>query len=131
MFLTVDRSGYNRDGEQVSHGPFLCIFNKESGGELRCIVRHVRMRQCGHWMMASVRVGSERFVLSGTYGGDGLPILDLDGRTERLWEKLHPLPADLTEAFWKGGGWNSAGSEGPALHAWGRQHLQELRRLRS
>jgi hypothetical protein len=130
MFVTTERSGCNDAGEQVCHGLFLIIFNIQSGGELRCIIRHARMRQCGHWMMASVQVGSEKLVLSGTYGGDGLPYLDSKGETERLWDRLHILPADLTEAFWNGGGHNCAGTEGPLIQAWARERIQDLRKLK-
>lgn len=129
MFLSVNRSGYNRHDEQVCHGLFLVVFNMESGGELRAVVRHARMVQCGHWMMASVRVGQHKITLSGDYGGDGLPFMG-EKQTADLWERLHPLPAELADAFWRGGGHNCSGSEAPAVREWARAHLDELRQLR-
>ncbi|HET6416718.1 MAG TPA: hypothetical protein VFG22_10525 [Polyangiales bacterium] len=154
MFISSGRGGYTRSGEQRASGRFLMLFCVKPGGELRVLVRHVRMRQCGHWMMANVTVKSAgareaaesepayksnywrrrvfdgRFEigLSGTYGCDGLPISadDYPG----LWDQLHPVPAELTEACWKGGGHNSAGSEGPAMFEWAKSNAVELSRLR-
>jgi hypothetical protein len=128
MFLTTRYQGYNRAGEQCAGGLFLLIFNRESGGELRAVVRYARMRQIGHFIMGSVKVGSERVVLSGDYGGDGLPIAN-QAQTEALWDRLHPVPADLAAAFWKGDGWNAAGSEGPSMHAWATANVETLRKL--
>jgi hypothetical protein len=131
VFLTVDRSGYNQAGEQVCHGLFLCIFNKEAGGELRCIVRHARLVQCGHWMMTRVKVGSELVTISGDYGGDGLPIATHHGETEKLWDQLHIVPDDLTKAFWAGGGHNCAGTEAEAMRKWATANIDALRKLRT
>jgi hypothetical protein len=147
--------GYTRDGEQRAAGPFLMLFGQKAGGPVRALVRYTKMRQCGHFMMASceirspearaetctvsehtklqypdfwrVRDGLYRVSLSGTYGADGLTI-DAD-QYPGLWERLHPLPDELVAAFWQGGGHNSAGSEGPAIHRWARDNHRRLSRL--
>jgi hypothetical protein len=129
MFLSTRYSGINRDGEQSAGGPFLLIFNQESGGELRAIVRYARMRQCGHWMMGSVKVGDQKVCLSGDYGGDGLPISNQE-QTAALWDRLHPLPPTLAALFWKGGGHNCAGREAQSIRAWARLHAEALKELR-
>jgi len=129
MFLNAKRAGLNRNEEQVCHGDFLVIFNQESGGELRAIVRHARMRQCGHWMMAGVKVGDQQITLSGEYGGDGLPVANQE-KTTALWNRLHVLPVELAEAFWNGGGHNSSGKEGPAIRAWAQKNLLALKKLK-
>lgn len=49
---------------------------------------------------------------------------------EGLWDRLHPVPPDLTEAFWRGGGHNSAGAEGPAMRQWAENNLRDLGKLR-
>lgn len=140
MFLN-GRGRYNRDGEQTCAGDFLLVFNQKPGGPLRCVVRHVRMRQCGHFMMGSATVGPFRLTLSGTYGHDGLPLSPEDGKVPKgtpfaedpetgaknLWARLHPMPDELVEAFWKGGGHNTGGSEMPLLKEWALEHLAELR----
>lgn len=47
-----------------------------------------------------------------------------------LWDRLHVLPDALTSAFWKGGGHNEAGSEGPSIHAWATENAKVLRHLK-
>jgi hypothetical protein len=79
--------------------------------------------------MGSVKVGSERVVISGDYGGDGLPISNQE-QTAALWDRLHPVPADLAKKFWKGDGWNQAGSEASAMRSWARRHASALKELR-
>ena len=138
MFLSLRYSGYNRHDEQVAAGLFLVVAQKPATPigqtpELRAVVRYVRFRQCGHFMMGTCRIGKCRsMVLSGSYGGDGLPVM-LDYKqgvdAGAVWERMHPIPADMQAAFWNGeGGHNSAGSEGPAMKAWALANIRELRR---
>jgi len=132
MFLKSKR-GYTREGEQWSKGPFLMIFSRDrykhpdaDPRELRACVRTVGLHQFGHWMMGTAIVGPHKITLSGCYGDDGLP--DDPDPYPGLWEKLMPLPAALVDEFWKGGGHNSCGSEGPAVHAWAVQCEKALRK---
>lgn len=81
---------------------------------LRAIVRYVRMRQVGHWMMGSARIGSHRITLSGSYGSDGLPTTVPDS----VYKLGVPLPQELYDAWSNGGGWNCAGSEAEAMRKW-------------
>lgn len=122
MFITSSGRSYDRDGGQRAAGSFLMVFNK--GKELRACMRFVKMHQCGQFMMGQVQLGPFKITLSGTYGSDGLP----KDPPEGLWEHLVPLPEDLSQAFWKGGGWNSAGSEAPLMVAWAKNNLSTLRR---
>ena len=145
MFLSMNRSqcGYTRDGSQKSGGMFLMVFSR--GHELRAAVRPVRLRQCGHWMMGDATLAKQRVTVSGAYGDDGLP-MDPDKLSRRydeslpyphyattgvdidaFWNSLIPIPSELTEVFWKGDGWNSSGSEGSAMRAWGRENMRSLR----
>jgi len=156
MFVHVTSNGYDRDGSQRAAGSFLMVFSNAKN-ELRCLVRHVRMRQSGHWMSASVDIkseaaqasndttgvyarrtypgfyrvtdGSYRVHLSGCYGGDGLP--KDEEEYPGLWDQLHEVPKDLTKLFWAGGGHNSAGAEGPEMMRWATENLTTLRRLRN
>jgi hypothetical protein len=120
-------AGY-RGVEQTARGDFLVLFSycTSKSREVRACVRHVRMRQLGHFMMARARIGPHTVPLSGSYGADGLT-RDPDP-FPGLWEALVPLPTDLAEKFWRGGGHNSTGSEAPDLHAWGLANLRTLRR---
>jgi len=65
-------------------------------------------------MMGTARVGGRSITLSGSYGGDGLPCnVPWD-----VYLRGEPIPQELQQAFWTGGGHNSAGSEAPAMRKW-------------
>jgi len=93
-------------------------------------VRSVRLRQSGHFMVGGAKVAGHEISLSGAYGNDGLPIdAFVHGGTEKypgLWEVLVPLPEGLTRKFWKSGGHNEPGEEGPSVHRWALEHLAVL-----
>lgn len=80
----------------------------------RALVRYTRLVQFGHFMMGTVRVGNHKLTLSGSYGSDGLPM----SVSDEVYEAGVELPADLRKQWSEGGGWNSCGSEAPALRAW-------------
>ena len=124
MFLR-SKGGYTRDGEQWTKGPFLMIFSLTPGKELRACVRTVSLHQLGHWMMGHTIVEPHKISLSGCYGDDGWPIDP--NKFPGLWDRLIPLPPELTEAFWKGGGHNSCGNEGPAVQDWATVNEKALR----
>ena len=152
MFIN-GQGGHNRDGEQTARGDFLMVFRKDSGGELRAAVRHVRMRQCGHWMTGSVKVGKYSHTLSGSYGSDGLPMSATRQEPRTCWHQSHPdfwteqvytwedvptvnwdslvsLPEDLQKEFWhpEHQGHNSAGSEARNLRSWARENIIVLKK---
>lgn len=130
MFLTPRQARYKSDGSQVApYGPFLMLITREdkecSALEVRGLVVHTKMEQCGQFMGGSARVLGERIPLSGTYGNDGLT-RDV---SQKVWEMGTPIPPALYDAWNKGGGWNSAGSEGPAMLDWGISLYQSKKRL--
>lgn len=125
-------------GDQYATGDFLIVFEQPFASihdrplrpELRALVRRVRLSQTGHFMMGSAQIaGKHTVTLSGAYGSDGLPS-DLKDDQGHLWDRLHPIPQDLQDAFWEGGGHNTSGKEGPVLRRWALDHLDELRHLR-
>jgi hypothetical protein len=130
MFVTNTNRGYTRKGEQRASGLFLILFspNPYRTGEIRAAVRHIRLTQCGHWMMGSAQVGAKRITLSGSYGSDGLLVAC---PSPEMWDALVPLPAELFAAWNTGGGHNSAGSEAPAMRKWALENLTALRRAGS
>src|SRR4026207_1998414 len=90
MFLSQSQRGYTRHGEQFARGRFLILFShnqyiwsEETGRpwsecpldskKLYACVRHVGLRQYGHWMMGTARIAGQSITLSGSYGSDGLP----------------------------------------------------------
>lgn len=149
MFITTTSAGY-KGTEQFCNGLFLVIvedpFSKVTKSELRGVVRPVKMRQLGHWMMGDLKIGGFTIALSGTYGSDGLPLslrrhfigVGEDKKAQfkdftedekrQLWDKMIPLPPDLHAAFWAGGGHNDAGKEGPAIYQWAQKNLKELKK---
>jgi hypothetical protein len=90
--------------------------------EIRALVRRVAMHQCGHWMMGSAEAFGHKLSLSGSYGGDGLTVTV----PRDVFEKAVPIPQELHEAWNKGGGWNSAGSEAGAMREWALANLSKL-----
>jgi hypothetical protein len=92
---------------------------------IKAIVRYTSMGQFGNWMMGSARVHGEKIILSGSYGGDGLPCSVLKGIYDS-WGIV--LPDELRAAWNMGGGWNGAGSEASAMRKWALENLAELRK---
>ena len=82
--------------------------------KIRCLVRHCALQQLGCWMMGTVRIKGKSITVSGAYGSDGLP----KSVPREIWELGVELPQDLHEKWNTGGGWNSAGSEGPDIRKW-------------
>lgn len=125
MFISKPKiAGYTRDGEQFAHGYMLLMLQSKdmpigemSRTPIRCLVRYVRLRQLGHFMMGIVHIAGHRLSVSGAYGNDGLP-MDVPPEVYDLGVEL---PADLREAWNKGGGHNSAGSEAPLMREWARK----------
>jgi hypothetical protein len=143
MFLTNTRSGYDRGG-QVASGLFLVVFShnkfkwaEENGCHwdkfpsdlnrvLYACVRRVALRQLGHWMMGTARIGGHSLTVSGSYGGDGLTC-DYEKLPKAARAKLVRLPDDLTNEFWAGGGHNTSGAEAPAMRKWAMGNLDALK----
>ena len=126
--MYIDNSGhrYYRGTEQhCSRAPFLILCQPEGyehrNAPIRALVRKVSMHQCGHWMMGKARAFGHTIRLSGSYGGDGLPT---DVPME-VYEKAIPVPQELVDAWNKGGGWNSAGSEAPSMAEWAIKTFME------
>lgn len=120
MFIELRNSGYDRHGQQHASGRFLLLMQPdkdEKGKPLRALVRFVALSQLGHFMMGFARIKGQRFSVSGAYGSDGLP---MTVPTE-IYELGTELPQDLYDAWNKGGGWNSAGSEAEAMIKWAKK----------
>ena len=118
----TDASG----SEAVRRQWFLILMSEKgqnfSRYKIRAIVRKVALHQCGHWMMGTARIHGQSIALSGSYGGGGLTT---DVPTE-VYNAGIPLPEELVEAWAHGGGWNSAGREGPAVRKWAIENFVKL-----
>ena len=130
MYLKNDgQSGY-RGGNQVRTRGLFLMFIQPPGSEgcsapIKCVVRKVALQQLGHWMMGRANIRGQWFTVSGSYGGDGLP-MDVP---QAVYDSLTvTLPDDLYQAWNKGGGHNSCGSEATAVRLWALAHLAELRK---
>ena len=124
MFVKSVR--WDTNSGQHARGPFLILVCLEEGPleELRAFVRHVRLDQCGHFMMGDVTIGGVKLTLSGSYGNDGLPVTV----NEKLYCHAVPIPDKLFCLWNKGGGHNSCGSEAPLLRDWAMDNLKALRK---
>jgi hypothetical protein len=141
MFITGGKATYTKDGDQKAKGRFLMVFDHpddkvfDKKRPLRCLIRPVTMQQLGHWMMAKWTHDGYTLSLSGTYGGDGLPIStaanpDKQAFVRKLWDQLTPMPDDILALFWHDDGHNSSGKNGPSIHAWAVANLKELSKLK-
>jgi hypothetical protein len=65
-------------------------------------------------MMGEARAFGHRIPISGAYGADGL----VREVPQHIYDKAVPVPQDLVYAWNNGGGWNSCGSEAPAMREW-------------
>ena len=125
MFITVSKAWYTRDGSQFAHGYFLLLMRPQQTLEemlahvpqppVRGLVRYVRLSQFGHFMIGRITVAGNKVVLSGAYGNDGM-ILDVP---QAVYDLGTDLPQELYDA------WNSAGSEAPAMRAWGKTMMKK------
>lgn len=122
------RGWYGRDGTQHGEGYFLALWS-DKDDRLFAAVRKARLSSCGPWLMGSLRLAGAAVTLSGSYGGDGLP-MDYERLTEAQRALLTPVPDDLAKVYWAGGGWNSAGKEAPAMCKWAVENLKVLTRTR-
>ncbi|MCR4330233.1 MAG: hypothetical protein NUV65_06850 [Candidatus Roizmanbacteria bacterium] len=129
MYVKPTRSYYTSDGEQHSaRGLFLILIQPASwerrNEPIKALIRKVALRQFGHFMMGTARVYGESICISGAYGGNGLTVDVPDSVYNRA---SVVLPDDLREQWNKGGGWNSSGSEAPAMREWALKNIIALR----
>jgi hypothetical protein len=132
MFIAEVRSYYDRHGcQKTAPGDFLILCHPIIDGNtmeglkfpMRAFVARTRLSQLGQFMMGRVSVAGHKLSLSGSYGSDGLP-MSLD---KELWDAATDVPAELVEAWNKGGGWNGAGTEAGKMRAWAVANLEELK----
>lgn len=133
--------GCDKEGGQWHSGPFLLLFQQAfsvllgevSRPELRVLIRTVKLTQLGNFMTGTATLktpsGVAKFTISGGYGNDGLPLsvataIAASKVPEYLWDYLHPVPADLTERFWR------ATADTGELREWACSMRVPLSRLR-
>ena len=124
------------DDQYHARGPLLVLFSPNPLGRKAPLPLYARgfplvyYRQLGQYMMGQARFGGGPYMtLSGSYGGDGLP-LPLEDLTDRQRSLLTLLPEDLTVQYWAGGGWNGAGKEAPSMGQWAMENWATLTRKR-
>jgi len=122
MYLKSNGSYYRGTEQCTRKAPFLILMDNPSKKELGCskgnmrgIVRMVAMEQCGHFMMGRARIKGYSITLSGSYGGDGLPVYEIP---QEVYDAGVDIPDELFDLWNKGGGHNSTGSEAPAMRKW-------------
>ena len=126
MYLEPTETYYDGGGQHARRARFLILIQPPGveGGKLpiRAIVRKVALHQCGHWMMGTARAFGHSILISGAYGADGLTC----SVPASVYARGVELPADLVSAWNTGGGWNSSGTEAPAMRAWAIANLPAL-----
>ena len=99
---------------------------KSNSYKIRGLVRYVRMKQFGNWMMGTARILNTSITLSGSYGSDGLPCSVPDA----VYDLGVELPDELYQAWNKGGGWNGAGSEAQGMKHWALKTFPKTQALK-
>lgn len=117
---TVDRIRLNR--EFVRYGWTNDWYPLGTRAPMRAFVRTIALRQVGHFMMGSTRLFGRRVSISGSYGSDGLPV----SVPRDIYFRGLEVPQQLYDAWNKGEGWNSAGSEAPLFVEWAQANLNKL-----
>lgn len=114
MYIVPTKRYYTATGnQQTKRAPFLLLLQKPDDPSIYACVRRVALKQCGHWMMGDACINDQRYTVSGAYGDDGSPM-----NIDVLPKDAVQVPPELHEAWSKGGGWNSAGDEEPAMREW-------------
>jgi len=130
MYIENTLSGYDSQGQQVvRRANFLLLIlpktHQRMHEPIKAIVQKVALSQCGHWMMGKARIYGHSITVSGSYGGDGL-ICDVP---DEVYDRASVvLPGALYDAWNKGGGHNSCGSEAPAMRRWANENLVQLKK---
>ena len=121
MYIKPVHAYYRGSEQYAQRGAFLLLIQPERGSisetcaadNTYAIVRTVALSQLGHFMVGRANICGRWRSVSGAYGSDGLPM-----SVPALPRDAVPLPADLYQAWSKGGGWNGAGSAAPAMRVW-------------
>ena len=119
MYIDDTGRNYYRGTEpHTSRAPFLILVQppgiKGSREPIRALVRKVALHQVGNFMMGSARAFGHRIPISGAYGADGL----VREVPQEVYDRAVPVPDELILLWASGNGWNSAGTEAPAMMAW-------------
>lgn len=129
MYIEKTISGY--DGtEQISRrANFLLLIQPATyeriNDPIKALVRKVALRQCGNFMMGRAKIYGKSIIISGSYGGDGLPVSVPD----EIYDRARVVvPEELVKAWNEGGGWNSAGKEASLMRKWANENLERLRK---
>lgn len=125
--MFVDKfQGWDTRNGQRARGSFLILWGDFNNKKLYGCLRYVEMQQIGHFMMGSAKVCGKELTLSGSYGQDGL---SRDPERDGIdVGQLVELPSNLYEAWAKGGGWNSTGSEASAIKKWALANKSALQK---
>ena len=132
MYIYPTQTYYRGTEQCTQRGWFLMLMQPDLGGwdgltrggklPVRAILRKVALQQCGHRMMGTAHAANKRLTVSGSYGNDGLTM----SVSPEVYALGVELPQELYDKWAQGGGWNSAGSEAPAMREWARAHYAEL-----
>ena len=140
MFINQPRTRYSKGGDLLSCTALYLLLLSDADNNLFAAVRKATLKPFGPWMAGHIVLAGAPVTVSGAFGGEGLP-RDLLTLSEAQRALLTPIPPDLAETFWQGGGWNSAGREAssmrewalakvPAMREWARANLKQLTRTR-
>lgn len=129
VFFKGGKSWMDAKGGQYASGWFLILVYPKDRKEgeplfdkdrIRGMPIYTKMSQFGQFMMASAKIKGHEMVLSGAYGAMGLT----KDVPQEIYELATPCPPELIAAWNAGGGWNTSGSETPAMQEWAKELLE-------
>lgn len=123
MYVTnIGHTYYDGGGQRHTRAPYAILASDDDNNLYAC-VRQVALRQVGHFMMGSARIGGQSVTVSGLFGSDGLPLTidrDIDRATvERLFVRV---PDAIASLYWSYDGYHRGESYDPAI----RKYLRGL-----
>jgi len=128
MYIEPTQSGYDSSGQQVvRRARFLLLISPKTyerrNEPIKAIVRKVALSQFGHFMVGKARIYGHSITVSGSYGSDGL----IRNVPDEVYDRASVvLPKYLYDAWNKGSGHNSCGSEALAMWEWANKNLNQL-----
>ena len=127
MYVKSNDSYYKGTNRCIRKAPFLILMNDPKDTSIgrthmRGIVRMVAMQQLGHFIIGIARIKNFSITLSGSYGGDGLPVYKVP---QEVYDAGKDIPEWLYELWNKGGGHNSCGSEAEEMRKWAKENFPE------
>jgi hypothetical protein len=119
MYVTsIGHTYYQGTEQRHSRAPY-AILASDDDNTLYACVRSVALRQLGHFMMGTARIGGQSIIVSGSFGADGLPLTVGRDIPRAIVDKLFvQVPDSIATLYWQYDGYHRGESYDPAIRAY-------------